>query len=96
MTDVARRVLDVVDAIPRGRVMTYGDVARHLGLRSARQVGQVLARHGDEVPWQRVVMADGSPASHQPVEHLARLRRDRAPVVAGRVDLQRARWWPPG
>ena len=89
-----RAVLDLVDTIPAGRVMTYGDVARHLGMASPRQVGQVMARHGHEVPWQRVVMADGSPASHNPKEHLARLRADNTPIINGRVDLANARWTP--
>jgi methylated-DNA-protein-cysteine methyltransferase-like protein len=92
--DLVGAVLDLVDAIPRGRVMTYGDIARQLGLRSPRQVGQVLARRGHEVPWQRVVMADGSPASHNPAEHVALLHIDRVPFVGGRVDLTRARWTP--
>jgi alkylated DNA nucleotide flippase Atl1 len=92
---LVRAVLDLVDTIPRGRVMTYGDIARHLSIASARRVGQIMARHGHEVPWQRVVMADGSPASHNPREHLARLRADQAPVVDGRVDLGRSRWTPP-
>jgi methylated-DNA-protein-cysteine methyltransferase related protein len=90
----AHAVLDVVDAIPAGRVMTYGDIARYLGIPSARQVGQILARSGHEVPWQRVVMADGAPASHDPARHLARLRAERTPLRAGRVDLAVARWRP--
>jgi alkylated DNA nucleotide flippase Atl1 len=89
-----RAVLDVVDAIPAGRVMTYGDIARYLAMPSARQVGQILARAGHEVPWHRVVMADGSPASPHPVEHLARLRADHTPLRGGRVDLSAARWRP--
>ena len=95
--DIANRtwaVLDVVDAIPPGRVMTYGDVAHYLGIPSPRQVGQILARRGHEVPWHRVVMADGSPASPDRVEQLARLRADRTPLRGGRVDLQAARWHP--
>jgi methylated-DNA-protein-cysteine methyltransferase-like protein len=84
----------VVDTIPPGRVMTYGDIARHLGIPSARQVGQILARSGHEVPWYRVVMADGSPASHDPSGHLARLRDDGAALRDGRVDLAVARWRP--
>ena len=39
----AQRVLAAVDAIPPGRVMTYGDVAEYAGIRSPRSVGQVLA-----------------------------------------------------
>jgi methylated-DNA-protein-cysteine methyltransferase-like protein len=93
--DLVVAVLDVVDAIPSGRVMTYGDVARHLGMGSARQVGQILARRGHEVPWYRVVMADGSPASHDPAGHRDRLRADGVAMRAGRVDLAVARWHPP-
>jgi alkylated DNA nucleotide flippase Atl1 len=93
-SDQVRAVLDLVDAIPRGRVMTYGDIARHLGIPSPRQVGQIMAHHGHEVPWQRVVMADGSPASGNPSRHLALLRADHAPIVDGRVDLRSARWSP--
>lgn len=88
-------VLGIVDAIPPGRVMSYGDIARCVGLASPRQVGQIMSRHGQHVPWHRVVMADGSPAPHKPVEHLARLRRDGAPIVGTRVDMGRARWQPP-
>jgi len=85
-------VLDLVDRIPAGHVLTYGDIARHLHIGSARQVGRVMARYGHEVPWHRVVMADGSPAPHKPREHLARLRADGVAIVNGRVDMQRARW----
>jgi methylated-DNA-protein-cysteine methyltransferase related protein len=95
-SDRVLEVLDLVGAIPPGRVMSYGDVARHVGLASPRQVGQIMARHGHEVPWHRVVMADGSPAPHEPREHLARLRSERVPILAGRVDMTRARWRPRG
>jgi methylated-DNA-protein-cysteine methyltransferase-like protein len=87
-------VLDVVDAIPPGCVMSYGDIAHYLGLSSPRQVGQVLARHGHEVPWQRVVMADGSPAPHHAGEQLAQLRADGTPLKGSRVDMVPARWHP--
>ncbi len=87
-------VLDVVDSIPPGRVMSYGDIARFVGMRSARQVGQILARRGHEVPWHRVVMADGSLAPHSRREHLARLRKERAPLRGDRVDMSKGRWCP--
>ena len=93
--DPVFEVLDAVDAIPRGRVMSYGDIARCVGLASARRVGQVMSRHGHEVPWHRVVMADGSPAPHKPAEHLARLRDAGVPLIGNRVDMATARWVPP-
>jgi|HubBroStandDraft_1064217.scaffolds.fasta_scaffold818012_2 methylated-DNA-protein-cysteine methyltransferase-like protein len=89
----AQAVLDVVESIPAGSVMTYGDVAACAGLGSARFVGHVLARFGDEVPWQRVVMADGSFARHLAVEQAALLRAESTPLVdgGGRVDMAQAR-----
>ena len=41
--DYASRVLDVVDAIPPGQVMSYGDIAEYLGVGGPRQVGRVLS-----------------------------------------------------
>lgn len=92
MTPYARRVLDAVDRIPRGRVMSYGDVAEYVGAGSARSVGMVMSRWGGEVPWQRVVHADGSCATHKADRQLDLLRAEGVPVVAGRVDMRRARW----
>lgn len=90
----ARAVLDIVDTIPPGSVMSYGDVAAVAGLGSPRFVGHVLARFGHEVPWQRVVMADGSCAKHLAVEQLAFLRAERTPLVVDgtRVDMTEARF----
>ncbi|HVY30918.1 MAG TPA: MGMT family protein [Polyangiaceae bacterium] len=50
------RIRRVVTKIPRGRVMTYGDVAAAAGLpRAARLVGYALRAFGRQVPWQRVL-----------------------------------------
>jgi alkylated DNA nucleotide flippase Atl1 len=94
--DYSARVLDVVDAIPAGQVMSYGDVAEYLGEGGPRQVGRVMARYGGGAPWWRVIHADGTPApghDSRALEHyLAEgtpLRSARPPV---RVDMRRARW----
>jgi alkylated DNA nucleotide flippase Atl1 len=64
--DFTDHVLEIVRAIPPGRVMTYGDVAAVLGSRGARAVGTVMARHGSDVPWWRVVRAGGlAPRGHE-------------------------------
>jgi len=89
-----RRVLDLVDAIPRGRVLTYGDVAELAELSTPRLVGAVLRRRGFEVPWHRVVLAGGRVAPHLASEQLARLRAEAVPISNGKVDLSRARWQP--
>jgi O-6-methylguanine DNA methyltransferase len=92
LTPFARRVLDAVDKIPRGRVMSYGDVAEYIGAGSARAVGTVMARHGSEVPWHRVLRSDGTCATHKSDRQLALLRAERVPMRGERVDMARARW----
>jgi alkylated DNA nucleotide flippase Atl1 len=90
-------VLDVVDSIPPGRVMSYGDIAEHVGAGlGPRQVGRVMSRYGGAVAWWRVIHSDGTPApghdSRALEQYLAEgtpLRSARPPV---RVDMRRARW----
>lgn len=92
MTPYARAVLDVVDRIPPGRVLAYSDVAELVGAGSGRTVGAVMGRYGDEVPWHRVLRADGSCAPAVEARQLARLREEDAPMVGDRIDMRRARW----
>ncbi|GAB2560930.1 MGMT family protein [Leucobacter ruminantium] len=54
-------VLDVVARIPKGRVMTYGDVGIAVGSEAPRAVGRVMALYGHAVAWWRVVPASGHP-----------------------------------
>lgn len=90
----ADEVLGVIARIPRGKVMSYGDIAEYMGSGSARAVGSVLFRWGADVPWQRVVMSSGHPKPHDRDGHLDRLRAEGTPLVAdgSRVDMRRARW----
>jgi alkylated DNA nucleotide flippase Atl1 len=90
----AERVLSVVAQIPAGTVMSYGDVAEFMGEGSPRAVGRVMFRWGADVPWHRVVMADGRPKPHGSDEQLALLRDDGTPMTAAgtRVDMRQARW----
>ena len=91
-TAYALSVLDVIERIPAGRVMTYGDVAEMLGRGSARTVGTVLSKHGREVPWQRVVQASGRPAEPHVEQALALLRAEGCPVRGSAVVLAECRW----
>lgn len=94
-TAYGETVLDLVDRIPVGRVLTYGDVAELVGTGSARTVGMVLARWGSGVCWQRVVRADGSAAPAVRARQLELLAAERTPLVSdARVDLDAARWSP--
>ncbi|MBR22074.1 MAG: DNA-binding protein [Leifsonia sp.] len=78
--DFAGAVLAVVDDIPPGRVMTYGDVAAELGSRGARAVGRVMAMEGGSIPWWRVVRADGRPPSGHEDAALEHYRAEHTPL----------------
>jgi methylated-DNA-protein-cysteine methyltransferase related protein len=84
-------VFAVVRTVPTGAVTTYGDIAVWLHRRGvARQVGWALAAlpARSDVPWWRVVAADGRlprAGTKAAARHAARLRRDGVPVVGGRV-----------
>lgn len=91
------RVYAAVGAIPPGRVATYGDVARLLGVpRGARAVGWALrvlsAPLERVVPWHRVVGAGGRISLRRgpgPQLQRRRLRQEGVRFVKGRVDLAR-------
>jgi methylated-DNA-protein-cysteine methyltransferase related protein len=95
--ELATAVLAVVRQIPSGRVLTYGDVAAMAGGEAtARDVGQVLLRHGEQedVPWWRVLRADGTPPPHLLERQLGLLRAEGTPLApsGAAVDLHAARW----
>ncbi|WP_081898354.1 MGMT family protein [Herbidospora cretacea] len=88
----ADRVLDLVDRIPPGKVMSYGDVAEYLGEGGPRQVGRVMATWGGGVPWWRVIRTDGSPPPGLEAECLRRWRTEGTPVKGERALMREARW----
>ena len=96
--DYASRVLDVVDSISPGNVMSYGDISEFLGEGGPRQVGRTLALWGGGVAWWRVVHADGSPLAGHEREAVAAYKAEgtplRYPADGGwpRIDMKRARW----
>lgn len=94
LPEYAAAVLDVIDLIPAGSVMTYGDIAEFLGRGGPRQVGAVMSHWGGAVAWWRVIKADGSPPPGHEREALRRYRAERTPLRPDgrRVDLRRARW----
>lgn len=91
------RIWSVVRRIPRGRVATYGQVARALGLpRGARAVGWALRvlppTLATRVPWHRVVSAGGRIAPRAglgPLRQRQRLLAEGVRVRRGRIDMKR-------
>ena len=91
-----KAVWHVVNGIPRGHVLTYGEVARLAGMsRAARRVSQAMRRapRGMKLPWHRVINAQGkisipqdSPG-HQRQKDL--LEREGVVFLNGKIDLER-------
>jgi methylated-DNA-protein-cysteine methyltransferase-like protein len=85
-TDAHAAILRRVRAIPPGYVRTYGDVSPG----APRLAGQVLSRTGaHDVPWHRVVRADGSLAKGARQRRL--LEAEAVPFRGERVVLSSAR-----
>ena len=98
---VFQRFYALVDSIPRGRVGTYGQIAREAGLpRHARHVGHALRAlpTGSELPWYRVLNARGEISQRDSAGfrvHRELLLRDGVDVSPeGRVNLRRYGWDP--
>ncbi|HBP21186.1 MAG TPA: methyltransferase [Planctomycetes bacterium] len=86
-----------VRQIPRGRVASYGDVARAAGYPNhARQVGYALSAlpGGSDVPWQRVVNARGEVSPRPNAERQRALLEDEGVEfdARGRIDWSRFGW----
>ncbi|TMG25281.1 MAG: cysteine methyltransferase [Chloroflexi bacterium] len=81
MEAIVERIRD----IPRGHVQTYGDIDPI----APRLVGRVLATTHDDLPWFRVVRADGTIPKGERQRNL--LIEDGVPMRGDRVDLERAR-----
>lgn len=91
----------MVKRIPKGKVATYGQVARITGRCTARMVGYAMAAlpQDSRVPWQRVINAQGmiSARSHSDgdVRQRALLEKEGVKFDAkGRVDLVIFQWRP--
>jgi methylated-DNA-protein-cysteine methyltransferase-like protein len=93
-------VYALVRAIPRGQVVTYGQVAVMLGApRAARAVGWAMKHCPPGVPWHRVVNAQGGISLRANVAGMLtqriQLEQEGVPVRRGRVSLARHRWTGP-
>lgn len=86
------RVYTVVRRVPKGRVISYGEIAKILGCpRAARQVGWAMRQSPDDIPWQRVVKADGAVAGGEHAElRRALLEAEGVGFLPdGRVDMEK-------
>lgn len=101
MNNFSDRVRELVSQIPKGKVMTYGQIAAMCGSpRAARIVGGI-AHYGDpNLPWQRLVNKQGGLARGYPggmLGHKLALEKDGVTVSEEhKVDLMKILWTPKG
>jgi methylated-DNA-protein-cysteine methyltransferase-like protein len=93
-------VFRFVKQIPRGRVLTYGALAKALRLPGgARSAGRAMAAtpSGKGIPWHRVLGERGKILIREPYASLQRklLESEGVAIVELRVDLKRHLWKPP-
>ncbi|MEO8648578.1 MAG: MGMT family protein [Acidobacteriota bacterium] len=102
-TSYRERVYEVVRMIPKGRVMTYGQIAEILGEGyTPRTVGFVMFAAGtDDVPWQRVINSKGACSTGRltvPLDLQQQMLVSEGLVfnANGRCDLKQYEWEPAG
>jgi methylated-DNA-protein-cysteine methyltransferase-like protein len=86
LTELQRRIRDVMLELQAGEVVSYGEVARRAGSPGrARAVGAFLAEFGDGLPWWRVVHSDGTLAAPNTRTQREALRNEGVDVTNNRV-----------
>ena len=93
-------VYKLVKQIPRGRVLTYGALARALRLPGgARTAGRAMGAtpRGQAIPWHRVLGADGKILIREPYASLQKklLESEGIAVVESRINIKKYLWTPP-
>jgi methylated-DNA-protein-cysteine methyltransferase related protein len=96
---VYERIYDAVRQIPRGKVATYGQIAKIVDRCTPRMVGYAMAalRGRTDVPWQRVINAKGEISTRSGGDGAVRQRRllEKEGICfdrGDRVDFKKYRW----
>lgn len=95
-------VYAIVRQIPKGRVMTYGQIAGILGEGyTARTVGYVMHGANDDVPWQRVINSQGKCSTGRltiPLNLQQEILESEGIEFSatGKCDLKTLLWYPDG
>lgn len=80
----------LVMAIPSGCVMTYGEIGQSVGI-GPRQAGRAVSLLDEDVPWWRIIYADGTPATCHGGNARALLESEGLPFIGDRIDLLKVR-----
>lgn len=93
-------VFELLTKIPRGKVVTYKQLAQMSGIKNPRLIGRILHTNvdGQKYPCHRVIKSDGTVASGYAFgeQHgqIIRLRQEGVEFLGGKVDLSQYQWLP--
>jgi methylated-DNA-protein-cysteine methyltransferase-like protein len=89
------RVWQIVHQIPKGKVATYGQIAKLAGIPShSRLIGRILSRlpPNTRLPWHRVVNSQGRITNPGKDRQQSRLEKDGVTLINGRLSLKVYGW----
>lgn len=95
MNKYAEPVYKLLKNIPKGKVVTYGRIAKFLKIPSARLIGNILHNNKDpeNIPCHRVVFSDGSLASAYAfgglIKQKEKLKSEGVNFIGNKVDLEK-------
>ncbi|MGX9900359.1 MGMT family protein [Arthrobacter sp. SA17] len=107
-TEYVEAVIALVELVPAGSVLAYGDVSELLDSGGPRQVGAVMSHYGNPVPWWRILRASGEAPPGLEGKALRHYLEEQTPLRGDveeylktgegrwRVDIRAARWAPSG
>jgi methylated-DNA-protein-cysteine methyltransferase related protein len=97
MNEFTMRIVNIIQAIPPGYVMSYGQVAAAAGNpRGARQVVRILHSMSEkyELPWHRIINAKGEISFSSKDQHGMLEAEGVEFGLNGKIDLSKHRWFP--
>jgi len=91
--ELHERVREIIASIPPGRVASYGDIAAQAGASTPRLIGRILSEDGHDLPWHRVLRANGTPAPHLLHTQLELLRTEGVLADGQKINMRKYRAW---
>jgi alkylated DNA nucleotide flippase Atl1 len=92
--ELHERVRELIKSIPPGKVASYGDIAALASAPTPRLVGRILSEDGHDLPWHRVLRANGSPAQGLARRQLELLRAEGVLADGEKISMRTYRWRP--
>lgn len=88
-------IWQIVNAIPKGQIATYGQIAKLAGMpQQSRLVGRILRQlpKNSKLPWHRVINSQGRITNPNPEPQRERLEAEGVSVLDGKILLRSYQW----